>query len=122
MKYPLDTFPYPQDPRSQPLASTVADGGYAYVQDIDGTIMVVPDESHIHPKILGGGKPAMYAGDLTIRSGKVVDVTNLSGTFQFADETGLLAVADAMRKLGLVVEVGAVRFFPPDGSRPVILE
>ncbi|HZZ79200.1 MAG TPA: hypothetical protein VFE62_11815 [Gemmataceae bacterium] len=122
MKYPLDSYPYPQDPGSQSLTSAIADGAYAFVQDVNGVIMVVADGSHVHPKILGGARPAMYAGDLTIVSGKVVDVTNLSGTFQFDDEDGLRAVASAMRNLGLTVEIGAVRFFPPDGSRPVILE
>jgi hypothetical protein len=122
MKSPLDTFPYPQDPRSQPLIPGLADGGYAYVQDTNGIIIGVPDEPHVHPKILGGCRPAMYAGDLTIRDGKIADVTNLSGTFQFDDEAGLLAVADQLRHQGFVIEVGAVRIFPSDGSRPVILE
>ena len=122
MKSPLDPFPYPQDPRSQPLAPGVADGGYAYVQDANGIVIGVPDEPHVHPKILGGGQPAMYAGDLTIHNGKIIDVTNLSGTFRFDDENGLRAVAEQLRRQGFVVEVGAVRFFPLDGSRPVILE
>jgi hypothetical protein len=122
MKSPLDTFPYPQHPRSQPMTPGVEDGGYAYVQDANSIVIAVPDEPHVHPKILGGGLPAMYAGDLTIHNGKIIDVTNLSGTFQFDDEAGLLAVADQLRSQGFVVEVGAVRFFPPDGSMPVILE
>lgn len=64
----------------------------------------------------------MYAGDMTVRGGRVVDLTNLSGTFQFDDEDGLRAVATELYRQGLVVEVGAVRFFPADGSSPVILE
>jgi hypothetical protein len=52
----------------------------------------------------------------------VVDLTNLSGTFQFDDEDGLREVASAVRAQGLMVEAGAVRFFPPDGSAPVVLE
>jgi hypothetical protein len=122
MKSPLDIFLYPQDSRSQPLTPGLADGAYAYVQDANGTVIGVPDEPHVHAKILGGGQPALYAGDLTIRDGKVFDVTNLSGTFQFDDETGLLAVAEQLRNQGFLVEVGAVRFFPADGSRPVILQ
>ena len=48
--------------------------------------------------------------------------SNLSGTFQFDDEEGLRQVAEELRKQGLCVETGAVRFFPADGSRPVVLE
>jgi hypothetical protein len=48
--------------------------------------------------------------------------TQKSGTFQFDDEAGLKAVAAELRRQGLIVERGAVRFFPADGSRPVILE
>src|ERR1022692_3983978 len=76
MKLPQDSFPYPQDPRSQPLASGLQDGGYAYVQDANGLVFGVPDGPHLHPKILGGSQPALYAADLTIRGGNVVDVTN----------------------------------------------
>ena len=122
MKSPQDNFPYPKDPRSQPLAPGLADGGYAYVHDINGIVIGVPDEPHVHPKILGGCLPALYAGDLTIDDGIIVDVTNLSGTFQFDDEAGLKTVAEQLRRQGFVVAPGAVRFFPLDGSRPVILE
>jgi hypothetical protein len=60
----------------------------------------------------------MQAGDLRIVNGKIKDLTNLSGTFQFEERAGLLAVADELRKQGLQLEVGAVRFFTWDGSRP----
>jgi hypothetical protein len=98
------------------------DGGYAYVRDAIGTVQVVPDGPHVHPTILGGGLPAMYAGDMTIRGGRVVDLTNLSGTFQFDDEDGLRDVAAELRRRGLIVESGAVRFFPANGSQPIVLE
>lgn len=122
MKTPQDTFPYLQDPRSRLLGVGLADDGYAYVRDANGLVFGLPDGPHVHPKILGGGKPALYAGDLTIRGGKVADLTNLSGTFQFDDEDGLREVAEQLRRQGVEVEVGAVRFFPPNGSRPIILE
>lgn len=121
MKWPKDSFPYPRHPRSQPLSGDSDAGGYAYVQDQNGIVFGVPDEPHVHPKVLGGDQPARYAGDLTLEMGRVVDLTNLSGTFQFEDEAGLLEVAEQLRRQGLAVEVGAVRFFPPDGSMPVIL-
>jgi hypothetical protein len=82
---------------------------------------VLPDGPHRHPKVLGSGLPARYTGDLTIRGGKVVDLTNLSSTFEFVDEAGLLEVAAELDAQGLAVESGAVRFFPADGSRPMVL-
>jgi hypothetical protein len=122
MKWPLDKTAYPKDPRSVPINGGVSDGGYVYVQDTQGTVHGLPDGPHLHPKVLGGGQPALYPGDLTVQGGKVIDVTNLSGTFQFDDEEGLRAVAQQLRQQGLTVEVGAVRYFPPDGSRPRVLE
>ena len=100
----------------------MTDGGYEYGREVNGVVFVVPDSPHMHPRVLGGGYPAIYAGDLTVRGGKVVDLTNLSGTFVFDDEGGLREVADEIRKRGLVVEAGAVRFFPADGSPPVVVE
>src|SRR5262245_5449152 len=122
MKAPLDRTPYPRDPRSQPIRPDIPDGGYVYVQDTNGVIHVVPDGPHLHPRVLGGAAPALYAGDLTIRGGNVWDLTNLSGTFQFDDEAGLLGVARELRQLGIHVEPGAVRIFPADGSPPIVLE
>jgi len=122
LKYPKDATRYAPDPRSRPIAQSITDGGYVYVRDANGVVHVAPDGPHMHPKVLGNGQPAMYAGDMTVRGGKVVDVTNLSGTFEFDDEAGLREVAAEIRRQGLVVEVGAVRFFPADGSRPVVLE
>ena len=122
MRYPQDTTPYPKDPQSKPIDASIPDGGYAYVRDVNGTVHVVPDGPHVDPKILGGGQPAMYAGDMTIRRGRVVDLTNLSGTFQFDDEDGLREVAAELRRQGLQIDTGAVRFFPADGSAPVVLQ
>jgi hypothetical protein len=122
LKSPLDSTPYPQDPRSRPIDPSIQDGGYVYVRDAAGVVFVVPDGPHVHPMVLGGAQAASYAGDLTIRHGEVVDLTNLSGTFQFDDEIGLKDVAAELRRQGLPVVQGAVRFFPLDGSRPLILE
>jgi hypothetical protein len=76
----------------------------------------------VHPKVLGGAKPALYAGDLTLQGGKVIDLTNRSGTFEFDDQNGLIEVAAWIRQQAITVDKGAVRFFPADGSRPVILQ
>lgn len=121
MKPPLDPTPYAQDPDSKPIGPDTPDGLYVYVQDEHDTIWVLPDGPHVHPKVLGQARPAKYAGDLTLSGGKIEDVTNLSGTFQFDDQGGLRAVADQLRQQGLEVELGAVRFFPAGGSQPVTL-
>ena len=122
MKWPIDKTPYPRHARSIPAGAGIPDGGYVYVQDLLGTVFVLPDGPHLHPRVLGGGQAALYAGDLTISGGVVIDLTNLSGTFQFDDEEGLRAVAAQLKQQGLQVVAGAVRFFPADGSPPVILE
>src|SRR5262245_24536825 len=122
MKAPLDTTPYPRDPRSAAIGIGLPDGLYVYVQDTHGVIHLLPDGPHMHPKVLGGGQSAMYAGDLTVENGNVTDLTNLSGTFQFDHDAGLRNVAMEIRRCGLDLEPGAVRLFPADGSGPVILE
>jgi hypothetical protein len=121
LKWPRDGTPYPRDPRSQPISANTPDGAYVYVQDQRGVIWALPDEGHVHPLVLGGAQPALYAGDLTIVDGRIKDVTNLSGTFRFASRRGLRQVAKQLRAVGLKVGRGAVRFFPKDGSLPEIL-
>jgi hypothetical protein len=113
---PYDPFPYPADANSQIADRSILDGLYAYVQDVSGLIWVLADQPHIHPKVLGLAKSALYAGDLSTKSGEVIDVTNLSGTFQCDDPAGLLAVTDQLVRQGLAIARGAVRFFPSDGS------
>ena len=113
---PLDPFPYPKDPFSRVADRSLSDGLYAYVQDSNGNVWVLSDQPHIHPKVLGFGQSAMYASDLNIQGGEVIDVTNLSGKFQCDDPAGLLAVADQLVRQGLTIRAAGVRFFPADGS------
>jgi hypothetical protein len=122
MKRPLDPFPYERDPRSREIRKGIKDGSYVYVRDPDGTIYVLPDGLHMHPKVLGNCKPAIYAGDMTIFDGKIKDLTNLSGTFQFSDEKGLLDVAKWLEENGFEILLESVRIFSyDDNSRPRIL-
>ncbi len=104
------------------MSAGFEDGLNVYVQDSQGIVHGLADGPHMHPKVLGGAQAAIYAGDLSIANGRVTDLTNLSGTFQFDDEVGLRAVAEHLRRQGLVIETGAVRMFPADGSGPIILE
>jgi hypothetical protein len=118
---PHEPFLYPTHQGRRLADSNLADGLYAYAQDGSGNVWVVPDQPHIHPKILGLGMSAMYAGDLSIVTGEVSDITNLSGTFQCDDPAGLLAVANRLIQQGLPVRAFAVRLFPADGSSPRVL-
>ena len=121
MKLPLDPFPYSRDLRSRPAGPDLPDGNYVYVRDEKGIVIVLPDGLHLHPRVLGGGREAMYAGDMTVRQGIVIELTNLSGTFQFDEPDGLLDVATQLNGQGITVAKAAIKFFPSDGSRPVII-
>jgi hypothetical protein len=120
-KRPLDPFPYKRSPGSQPLHLGLPDGCYAFVQDVKRTVYVLPDGPHQHPLVLGNALPAEYAGDFEVRNGQIIDLTNLSGTFQFDDPQGLLQIATLMESLGFIILPGAVRLFPVDGSPPYVL-
>jgi hypothetical protein len=125
LKYPRDRFPYPRRKGSKPINLDTPVGPYVFVQDEDGEIFVLRDtEPHLHPLVLGEGRPGRYAGDLTLDEGHVIsDLTNLSGTFRFKRKGGLLAIAFLLRRGGFTIAPGAVRWFPPDGSsRPETLE
>lgn len=106
MKFPRDRRPVQRDKRSQPMQDRLPDGNYVYVQDTQGVIWALPDGPHRHPRVLGGGSPAQYAGDLVVENGRIHDVTNLSGTFRFDDPDGLLAVADQLERIGYHLNVG----------------
>ncbi len=119
---PRDRTPYPRHSRSRPLSLRIRAGTYAFVRDTIGKIHVVPDELHVHPKILGEGQSATFAGDMTLDSrGRITSLTNLSGTFRFWSKRGLLAVAVEIEELGFRIQDSAVRYFPSSGARPVVL-
>lgn len=122
MYEPRDPIPYPPDPRSQPIVLGMANGTYVFAVSENRQIYVLPDGPHLHPKIFGNAQPVHYAGDLTVQGDTIVDITNLTGTFNCGDPQGLLEVADLLRELGFQLPDNAVKFFPPDGSRPRVLE
>jgi len=123
MKSPLDLTNYEPDRRSRPLEIGAPDGRYVYVQDEDDVIWAVPDDQpHLHPKVLGHARPARFAGDLTIEHGKIVDLTNCSGTFQFDDAAGLIAISRQLRHAGWEFARNSVKLFSYTISqRPLLL-
>lgn len=122
MKKPVDPTPYRQHRLSRQASSDLADGNYVYVQAAEDELWVLPDGPHRHPRILGNATAVKYAGDLRVEDGTIVDITNLSGTFLCDEPDGLIEAAEIFRQSGLKLADSAVRFFPPDGSRPRILQ
>lgn len=81
---------------------------YVYVQNGNGIVHVVPQASHAHPKVLGGGKKAADAGEIIIdANGVVSEINNISGTFQH-DASVLNAVKAVLEKEGLKVAPDAI--------------
>lgn len=87
-RFPLDKFPYSQHRDSRPFGPNLVPGQYVFVQSPDGTVWVLPEsEGHLHPKVLGGYRPAIAAGGLLIgEGGSIVELDNFSGSFQFDRE------------------------------------
>ena len=119
---PRDPTPYPPHPAVAEPNGDTPDGLYVYAVSENGTLLILTDGPHRHPRILGLGRPAVYAGDMEIVGGHVVSLTNLSGTFQCDDPEGLRRVATRLRAAGLKLDWAAVRFFPADGGPPQTLE
>jgi hypothetical protein len=101
----------PQNPLSQPLGPQTPPGTYVFAQEGNGIIRVVPDGPHLHPTVLGGGQEAAAAGEIVIdASGAVVEINNISFTFQLPPNT-LDGVVDAIVRLGLQIRPNAVKPF-----------
>lgn len=122
MQPPLDPRRYRRHRESRLVALGIPDGTYVYVQASDGVIHILPAGPHRRPRILGNAEPARYAGDFAVAGDVIVELTNISGTFQFDDAEGLLMVAGELETIGFRIAPGSVRLFSHiDGRRPVVL-
>ncbi|WP_029247622.1 hypothetical protein [Schlesneria paludicola] len=93
------------------MTSATKPGEYVYVQDANGIVHAVPQAAHAHPTVLGEGAPAAAAGEIIIdANGVVIEINNLSGTFQH-DGSVLKGVKEALELQGLKVAPGAIRPF-----------
>jgi hypothetical protein len=79
---PLDAKRYRQSKSSSVFSDKAPDGSYVYVLDENKVLHVAPEGSHVHPKVLGGGKRANGAGGFVVSNGEIVEIDNLSGTFR----------------------------------------
>src|SRR5690349_727462 len=108
---PKDLERYRRHGQSTPVSAGLQPGVYVYVQDCAGVVWVAPDGPHMHPRVLGGARPAVAAGELTLgEAGEVLSINNLSGTFQCAPDSLLLAVGGIVAQGGKVVAGAISRF------------
>src|SRR3954451_715621 len=90
---PRDQERYRRHERSVRFSASTAAGVYVYVQDCSGVVWVGPDGPHMHPRVLGGARAAVAAGELTVGENReVLSINNLSGTFQCAPDSLLVAI------------------------------
>jgi RHS repeat-associated protein len=106
-----DASVLPRHPSSRPISSSTEPGEYVFAQDGDGVVHVVPSGPHLHPTVLGGGKPAAASGEIVIGSnGVVTEINNISFTFQH-DASVLPGVKRALEQAGLRVAPDAIKPF-----------
>jgi hypothetical protein len=100
---PQDLERYRKHEQSSQFSQTLPAGAYVYVQDCAGVVWVAPDGSHRHPRVLGGARPAVAAGEMTLgENGEVLSINNLSGTFRCAPDSLLLVVG------GIILQGGKI--------------
>ena len=89
---------------SRVFSSALPAGRYVYVQDCEGVIWVATNGSHMHPRVLGGARPAAGAGELEVDElGEVISLDNDSGTFQCHPDT-LLSVIGGLIVQGAIID------------------
>ena len=103
-------------PASEKLDSARHAGGeYVYVVDETEAIFVVPDGPHRHPEVLGQGEGALYADEIKLDSmGRVTELNNLSGTFQFHSPAGLDCLFEKLAANGVEIDRAVVDFYGPE--------
>ena len=100
---PNDLERYRRHERTARFSQSLPAGVYVYVQYCAGIVWVAPDGPHMHPRVLGGARPVVAAGELTLDdNGEVLSINNLSGTFECASDCLFVVVG------GVVVQGGQI--------------
>ena len=108
---PGDLERYRRHEQSVPFSTIIVAGVYVYVQDCAGIVWVGPDGPHMHPRVLGGARPATAAGELTLAAnGEVLLINNLSGTFRCHPDSLLLAVGGIIAQGGRCLADAITRY------------
>jgi hypothetical protein len=92
-------------------------GDYVFVQDVFGEVYVLRQDlqpGHAHHVVLGRGRPAVSAGELILGAGGVVlEINNLSGTFQCPADCLLTAIGGLIRQRATFNSDTLIREFSP---------
>lgn len=106
-----DPARYRQHESSVRFSASLPAGVYVYVQDCSGEVWVAADGSHMHPRVLGGARPAVAAGELTVgENGEVLVLNNLSGTFQCTPDSLIVAVGGIICQGGRITPDAISRY------------
>lgn len=90
-------------------SSTLPEGEYVFVQDANEEVWVLPNGPHYHPRKLGNATPVAAAGEMIVgHDGEILEINNLSGTFEFGTEV-LAGVVNWLRLQGARIGDDAVR-------------
>jgi hypothetical protein len=87
---------------SRRFSSDLMMGDYVFVQDVFGVVYVLRQDQqpgHAHHVILGRARPALSAGELILgEGGAILEIDNLSGTFQCAPDSLFVAIGGLVRQ------------------------
>jgi hypothetical protein len=101
---------------SRRFSPSLPPGDYVSVQDVFGEVHVLRQEhqpGHAHHVVLGRGRPAVSAGEVVIGSdGLVLEINNISGTFQCHADCVLTAVGGLVRQGALFTRDTRIIEFP----------
>jgi hypothetical protein len=77
-------------------------GDYVFAQDVFGVVYVLRQDQqpgHAHHVVLGRARPAVSAGELVLgEGGAILEINNISGTFQCAPDSLLAAIGGFVRQ------------------------
>src|ERR1700682_3378076 len=108
---PRDLERYRRHEQSVRFSASIAAGAYVYVRDCAGVVWVGPDGPHMHPRVLGGARPAVAAGELTLgESSEVLSINNLCGTLLCSADSLLVVGGGIIAKGGLCSADAIIRY------------
>jgi hypothetical protein len=100
---------------SQQFSSDLLAGAYVFVQDAFGVVYALRQDQqpgHAHHVVLGRARPAASAGELILgERGVVLEINNVSGTFQCAPDSLFSAIGGLVRQGAIFNNDSQIREF-----------